>query len=180
MENNSEIQQNTKDLSVTKLPIAEDVDWEKVESPLVYIRSGAVARPMSGDWKRGNFYTDTLFDKKDFDRDEIVAIFDEYPSERWDRGILSLKKIKELGIVGGLKLPTTGELDELIRPGDDGWRKLLLHLNKTYEFLTDEYVNALGTHVEKKITDISALDKNRPITVLELGAGQGMLSWHLK
>ncbi|GBG33448.1 Hypothetical Protein FCC1311_096712 [Hondaea fermentalgiana] len=49
-----------------------------------------------------------------------------------------------------------------------------------YEFLTKDYINALWRHLQKRCDKVHAETGKTEITILELGAGTGQLTWLLE
>lgn len=48
-----------------------------------------------------------------------------------------------------------------------------------FEFWTQEYIDGFGNYLAKRIKKLKGTENN-PITILEIGAGNGKLSYHLK
>lgn len=62
---------------------------------------------------------------------------------------------------------------------NDRWFKFCLDTENTvYEFLNEEFITALTHYFEERITELCA-NTSSPVTILEIGAGNGRLSYFL-
>ena len=60
----------------------------------------------------------------------------------------------------------------------DAWRKFMFENENIQELLTTEYINALTDYLIERLKTINANDE--PVTILELGAGNGRLSHFIR
>lgn len=83
-------------------------------------------------------------------------------------------------------LPTSKDIFNAFSFGkiDDSFKNELFKLcfdekNPIFEFLNEEFLNSLGDYLSKRVESFGAT-KDRPITILEVGAGNGRLSHFLQ
>jgi len=82
-------------------------------------------------------------------------------------------------------LPTQEQITEAfdgkkILPNFEEWDAFILNKeNRVYEIFTKEYMNALGDYLSKRIEELGH-SENNPVTILEIGAGNGRLSHLLR
>lgn len=78
-------------------------------------------------------------------------------------------------------LPSLKETEQFFGPGSKGNAAFqeFCRLHRIYEFLTKEYVEALSEYLIERVKQL--LDKqSKPITILEVCAGDGRLSYYLQ
>ena len=81
------------------------------------------------------------------------------------------------------RLPSHRDIIAMLDSGritDFNWRQVCYNGERPiFEFLTAEFINALGGYLSKRIEKIFAI-KNQPVVILEIGAGDGRLTHFLR
>ena len=154
-----------------------DIPWFKIEEkPLEYLRNpgNKIIRPKITD-EHGNCkgYKDEVFDDPNITDDDRRYLLSMVDSTNWNSAVVSIAKARKEGLFDSENLPML----ETVENNTEALRAYCTE-NAQYEVFTQEYIKSLSRYLEKEVNELQE-KTNRPMLIVEIGAGNGILSFNL-
>lgn len=157
------------------------IDWKTIEDPLAYFRDPAnnFRREESNTYGYPDgYYRDKFLDNPGLAKDDIRLLLGINPfnidQQFWSWRAKDLAKARKDGLFDLQHLPSVSTVRKNVRA-----LRMVCAETNIYEVPTREYIDSLSKYLEESMNDLQE-KSSRPVIVLEIGAGKGILSWHLQ